>query len=150
MQEHLPFHSRLSVPGRTAAIKSRHQTRQKRWDGSLGMYRPQGDGSLHAVLEEGQQHFSSVKAARDWFTKQKQGMDYVATSDGLIVGWNQQARPGDGYLALRVEVWQILIDGEKPRWTQASPSKIRVSAPPHANNAEESRAETRCGVDVRL
>ncbi len=103
-----------------------HQPRQKRWYGSPGMYRPQGDGSIHAVVEEGQQHFSSMDEARDCLAKQEKFIDYVSTRDGLIVGWEQQARPGDGYLALSVEVWQILINGRKPKWPTAAPSKIRI------------------------
>ncbi|HYF36284.1 MAG TPA: hypothetical protein VD994_13400 [Prosthecobacter sp.] len=35
----------------------KHRPRRERWSGSLGMYRPEGDASMHAVLEEGQQHF---------------------------------------------------------------------------------------------
>ncbi len=85
---------------------------------------------MHAVLEEGQQHFSSVNEAQRWLAKREKFMDYVSTRDGLVVGWKQQARPGDGYLALSVEVWQILIDGRKPKWPDASPSKIRVITSP--------------------
>lgn len=107
--------------------KFRHQPRQKRWHGSLGMYRPEGDGSMHAVLEEGQQHFSSLVEAQNWLTEKKRFMDYVWTKDGLLVGWKQQGRPQDGFLALHVEVWQILIDGKKPALSGASSSKIRVS-----------------------
>ena len=104
----------------------RHQTRRERWYGSLGMYRPQGDGTMHAVLEEGQQHFSSVREARNWLAKQEKFMEFVWTRDGLAVGWKEQARPGDGYLALSVDVWQLLVDGKKPKLPGASPSKIRV------------------------
>ena len=85
---------------------------------------------MHAVLEEGQQHFSSLGEARNWLTKKEQLMDYVSTRDGIVVGWRQQGRPGDGFLALSVEVWQILIDGRKPMWPGASPSKIRFNTSP--------------------
>ena len=104
----------------------RHQPRHKRWYGSLGMYRPQGDGTMHAVLEEGQQHFSSVSEARRWLAKKERFTDYVWTRDGLAVGWKQQARPGDGYLALHVDFWQILVDGKKPSLLGASPHRVRV------------------------
>jgi hypothetical protein len=80
---------------------------------------------MHAVLEEGQQHFSSMDEARDWLAKKDALMDYVWTQDGLVVGWEQKSRPGDGYLALNVEVWQIMINGEKPDLPGASPENIR-------------------------
>lgn len=108
----------------------RHQTRQKRWYGSLGMYRPTGDGTMHAVLEEGQQHFSNDTEARSWITKQERFMDCVWTRDGLLVGWKQQRRPEDGFLALQVDVWQIFIGNKKPSLPGASPSKIRRTAKP--------------------
>ncbi len=108
----------------------RHQTRQERWYGSLGMYRPTGDGTMHAVLEEGQQHFSNYTEARSWITKQERFTDCVWTRDGLLVGWKQQGRPEDGFLALHVGVWQIFIDGKKPSLPAASPSKIRRIANP--------------------
>jgi hypothetical protein len=108
----------------------RHQARQKRWYGSLGMYRPGGDGTMHAVLEEGQQHFSNYAEAKDWIAKQERFTDYVWTRDGLVVGWKQQGRPADGFLALHVDVWQVFIDGKKPTLLGASPSKIRRTATP--------------------
>jgi hypothetical protein len=108
----------------------RHQARQKRWYGSLGMYRPGGDGTMHAVLEEGQQHFSSYAEAKGWIAKQERVADYVWTRDGLVIGWKQQGRPADGFLALHVDVWQVFIDGKKPSLPGASPSKIRRTATP--------------------
>jgi hypothetical protein len=99
------------------------------------MYRPQGDQTMHAVLEEGQQHFSSVGEARRWLAKEEGFMDHVWTQDGLAVGWKQQGRPGDGFLALHVNVWQILVDGRKANLPDASPSNIRraSSAPSRVN-----------------
>jgi hypothetical protein len=108
----------------------RHQTRQKRWYGSLGMYRPTGNGKMHAVLEEGQQHFSNYTEARSWITEQERFMDCVWTRDGLVVGWKQEGRPEDGFLALQVGVWQIFIGNKKPSLHGASPSKIRRTAKP--------------------
>lgn len=107
-----------------------HQPRAKRWLGSLGMYRPYGDGSMHAVLEEGQQHFESIADAHVWLAKREKFMDYAWNSDGLVVGWKQQSRPEDGYLALKVEVWQVLIRGAKAALRNgASNQALRVSSP---------------------
>jgi hypothetical protein len=107
-----------------------HQPRAKRWQGSLGIYRPYGDGSMHAVLEEGQQHFESIADAHVWLAKREKFMDYVWNSDGLVVGWKQQSRPEDGYLALSVEVWQIFIRGAKAALRNGASNKaLQVSSP---------------------
>ena len=106
--------------------KFRHQPRTKRWNGSLGMYRAYGDSSIHAVLEEGQQHFPSVVEAQKWLTRQGRFMDYVWTQDGLVAGWSLKEITDGGNMALHVSVWQILVNGEKPSLPDASPSKIRV------------------------
>jgi len=89
--------------------------RDKRWNGSLGMYRPFGDRDLHAVLEEGQQHFNTTEEALAWLERQKTWHDIRWTSDGLAVAWREQARPEDGFIMLSAEVWQIYIRGRKPK-----------------------------------
>src|SRR5690606_24687686 len=101
----------------------RHQARFERWYGSLGMYRPVGDGTMHVVLQEGQMHFSSTAEAEAWIKKQERHVDYVWTKDGLVIGWKQQPRPYDGYLFFTADVWQILINGKKPVLNGAAPSK---------------------------
>jgi hypothetical protein len=80
---------------------------------------------MHAVLEEGQQHFSNYTEAKNWITEQQRFTDCVWTRDGLVVGWKQEGRQKDGFLALQVDVWQILIGGKKPSLPGASPSQIR-------------------------
>lgn len=89
--------------------------RDKRWYGSLGMYRPFGDRDLHAVLEEGQQHFNTTEEALAWLDRRKTWNDVRWTRDGLAVAWRDQARPEDGFIMLSAEVWQIYIGGRKPR-----------------------------------
>lgn len=106
----------------------RHQPRMKRWLGSLGMYYPQGDGSMHAVLEEGQMRFASLDDAYTWLKKSERFIDLVWTEDGLVVGLKMQVRPDDGCLALNVQVWQILVGGQKPRLIGAEPESIQISA----------------------
>ena len=106
----------------------RHQPRMKRWLGSLGMYCPQGDGSMHAVLEEGHMPFASLREAYAWLEKSERFMDLVWTEDGLVVGWKTQTRPDDGYLALKVQVWQILVGGRKPCLKGAEPANIQLCA----------------------
>ncbi len=106
----------------------KHQPREKRWYGSLGMYRPVGDGTMHAVLEEGQQHFSTVQEAYLWIKGRERFVDCVWTKDGLVMGWRHQSRPGDGYLALSAEVWQVFVNGRKANLARgASGSNVRIS-----------------------
>ena len=99
----------------------------KRWLGSHGMYCPQGDGSMHAVLEEGHMPFASLREAYAWLEKSERFMDLVWTEDGLVVGWKMQVRPDDGCLALNVQVWQILVGGQKPRLKDAATESIQIS-----------------------
>lgn len=89
--------------------------REKRWFGSLGMYRPFGDRDLHAVLQEGQQHFNTTEEAQAWLDRQKTWFDIRWTRDGLVVARKVSERPSDGFMFLGVEVWQIYIRGRKPK-----------------------------------
>ncbi len=82
---------------------------------------------MHAVLQEGQMPFTNINEAYTWLKESERFMDLVWTNDGLVVGWKQQGRPGDGYLALSVEVWQILINGKKPFLKGAEPKKIQIN-----------------------
>ena len=91
--------------------------RYGRWYGSKGAGRPVGDSSMHAVLEEGQQHFTAIEEVYPWLVYQSSnGRNEVTyTSDGLVVVWEAQyGKPGEGFTALLVNVWQIYINGEKP------------------------------------
>jgi hypothetical protein len=90
-------------------VKVRMRPRDKRWYGSLGIYSPGGsDDQIHVVSEEGQQHFFSEKEALEWLSWQTERMDYVYTSDGLIVGWNKTQN------SISIQVWQFYISGKRP------------------------------------
>lgn len=93
--------------------------RTKRWYGSLGLYYPgpgehwkDCNGISRAVVEEGQQHFNSLEAALAWISKRFEAprIQYVYRDDGLLVTWGKNLPRKQ----LNVEVWQILINGEKP------------------------------------
>jgi hypothetical protein len=101
--------------GCTKSVKLRART--KRWFGSLGLYYdgvgtawwvPCG-GTNRAVIEEGQQGFETAEEALDWLSR-RTAYEYVYTSDGLVIGWESNARRR----ALHVEVWQLLVQGNKP------------------------------------
>lgn len=91
--------------------------RGERWHGSKGLYYPgpgdhweEHNGITRGVVEEGQQHFDSVDEAIKWL-KERMWMPYVVRDDGLVVGWSKVLERKQ----LNVEVWQILIKGNKPK-----------------------------------
>jgi hypothetical protein len=89
--------------------------RRERWYGSLGIYRAEGDGQRHLVLDEGFQYFDSQEEFQEWIAWQQDRMKYVHTSDGLVLGWALQRNDSEGLdEALSVELWQVLIKGKKP------------------------------------
>lgn len=110
--------------------------REKRWDGSLGLYYPGlGDhwkehhGITRGVLEEGQQHFKTLKEALAWI-RSRTWMPYVYTESGLVVGWNKTLPRRQ----LNVEVWQLYIGGKKPQnFLGSQNQKVIVTKAPAAS-----------------
>jgi hypothetical protein len=88
--------------------------RHKRWHGSLGAYSPGGSDSIHFVIDEGQQHFCSILEASEWLILQEDRMDYVYTSDGLVIRWEAQSQGSSPKKIFRAQIWQLYINGEKP------------------------------------
>lgn len=121
--------------------------RQERWYGSLGIYSAgvhlfTGDGRI--VGDEGQLAFDTVEAAFARLAIEP-SMDWVYTADGLVVGWFKNPARNQ----INVDVFQLLIDGEKPTdLPGATPESIMVgeetgeetvsdtvrSRPPHPNS----------------
>ena len=105
-------------------VSVKMRPRKQRWYGSLGLYHPGGGRNVHAVLDEGQQHFCSEMEVMDWLRLRENG-DCVHTNDGLVVWWRQDKGPGP--LILHVEVSQIYINGEKPKnLPDAQNNKIKI------------------------
>ena len=96
-------------------VSYRLVSRTSRWDGGLGAYLPGSGGKIYAVLEEGQQHFSTEEDIYPWLDWQADRLKWVYTSDGLVVGWLTTEGPGENTIALTVNVWQLYIKGEKPK-----------------------------------
>ncbi len=95
--------------------------RISRWYGSLGGYYPTEIKGMLVNMEEGQQHFCSVKELLQWIRLQKvmrERDDIVYRSDGLVIGWHFEKNPHPqqaGPLAfLSVSVWQCYVLGRKP------------------------------------
>ena len=92
--------------------------RKQRWWGSLGIYYPgpgehweSNGGITRGVVGEGVLWFKTVDDAVNWITRARStGADYVFTDDGLLIGFGKvPARK-----QVNVDVWQIMIAGEKP------------------------------------
>ncbi len=124
--------------------------RDERWYGSLGLYYPgPGDhwrahnGISRGVLEEGQQHFQSEQEALDWLARRK-WMPYVYTADGLVVGWSKTLPRRQ----LNVEVWQIYINGHKPKGLQGSEDD-KISLVMHSPDTRQVQASMRVAGTIR-
>ena len=101
--------------------------RFKRWNGSLGAYSPGGGDPIHTVIEEGQQHFCSIQEGLEWLDWQDNRMNYVYTSDGLVIGWELHSNSSESNKSLRMQIWQFYINGEKPEKIHgAADDKINV------------------------
>lgn len=111
--------------------------RKARWYGSLGLYSPGSgisgtfsphNGISRAVVEEGQQHFETIKDALKWLNQpyQQRTGDTKYTNSGLVVRWSKSPSRRQ----LNVDVWQIYINGKKPTHLPgANDAAIQVSYP---------------------
>lgn len=126
--------------------------RKMRWYGSLGMYNPgayiegeleqwkEHDGIKRCVAEEGQRHFTNESDAVEWIRTWGDGkkLDYVYNDSGLVCGMDKQPptveerkKNTDFPGTLFVDLWQIYINGKKPRKLDgAKNASITVSYPP--------------------
>lgn len=124
--------------------------RKTRWYGSLGMYNPgaciegelgqwkEHDGIKRCVAEEGQRHFTNELDAVEWIHTRGDGkkLDYVYNDSGLVCGMDKQPptleerKKTDFPGTLFVDLWQIYINGKKPRkLAGAKNNAITVSYP---------------------
>jgi hypothetical protein len=79
-------------------------------------------GITRCTTKEGQQHNKTVDEAMNWI-KEPDRLPSVYRDDGLMVGWRKDLQAK----FLDVEVWQILIDGKKPKRLPGSQNdKIRM------------------------
>lgn len=124
--------------------------RHERWNGSLGLYYPgpgehwkEHKGITRAVVEEGQQRFKSVDEALKWI-RERSYMPFVYRDDGLVVGWEKELSRRQ----LTVEVWQIFINGRKPKQLPGSRNqwiavtKVPLNEPPLALAVRKNDVKT--------
>ncbi len=113
--------------GATRAIEMQPQA--ARFFGSLGLFSQceewrEHHGITTCSTDEGQQHNKTVEEAMKWIKEQERDhqIPFVYRDDGLMVGW---AKYSGGLMS--VQVWQLLIDGKKPkRLTGSRNDKIVV------------------------
>ncbi len=109
----------------------RLEPRKKRWAGRLGIgYSKVNMWENHqtitaANLEEAQLHFKTIEEALQ-FIRHRGRLDgnTVYNDSGLVVTWSKQKHPSkkEGNVLI-VEVWQVLIRGEKPSKLPGSKNK---------------------------
>lgn len=109
--------------------------RKQRWWGSLGIYYPgpgehwkSNGGISRGVLNEGVLWFKTVDDATNWVMRARwPGNDCVFADDGLLIGFGKvPARK-----QVNVDVWQIMIAGEKPQTLPGSKNdSVSVSNTP--------------------
>ena len=97
--------------------------RKSRWYGSRGIYFPgpgqhwkSNGGITRGVLNEGVLWFKTKNDALAWIRQNQSAKYCVYSADGLMVNWQKvPARK-----QLNVDVWQIMVAGEKPTSLEGS------------------------------
>jgi hypothetical protein len=89
--------------------------RQEPFDGRLGLYQPADSWILglrktRLVLDEAIRNFDSNEKAIDALVESRGYMDWVYTSDGLVVGFGQTPSRKQ----VNINVFQFLVRGRKP------------------------------------
>lgn len=91
--------------------------RDKRWYGSMGAYYPGLEnhwephkGITRGVLQEGQQHFTSIEDAKKWLKTQSEMIPTVYSNSGLVVSFGKKLEREQ----VNIELWQIFINKNKP------------------------------------
>ncbi len=96
--------------------------RKKRWAGKFGIYSA-GDCNWKShnridrgLLEEAQLHRFSIGDALSFLNHHSRKSYTVYRDDGIAVSWRKAIKPSSGPgSVLIVDVWQIYINGEKPK-----------------------------------
>lgn len=109
--------------------------RKKRWYGRFGIYFP-GTGNhwkthnqiTRGVLEEAVIDFDTIENAMAFIQHPSRKSTTVYRDDGLVVTWIKNIKPSGGPgSTLHVDVWQVLIKGEKPiELPQSDNSSIQI------------------------
>lgn len=104
----------------TCSFTEKMDLRLERWYGGLGIYSvgfpvhaEMCNGINRIVANEAQQHFTNNEEALKWIDENKQNdwyTNYAISDSGLLIRWGKNLDRSQ----MSIEVWQILINGEKP------------------------------------
>lgn len=118
-------------------LKSDMGPRKQRWYGSMGIYDPAASSSFsfggcsgisRTVVQEGQIHFDDMRLAQRWVERHPKGYNTVWTNEGLLVSWSIVA----GRQQLSVDVWQMCVNGKRPRYLAGADDSAITVAPTSA------------------
>lgn len=88
--------------------------RDKPFRGVLGLYEPAnapiGDENVRLVVQESKIYFSNYEELYSFLRQSSGVMDWVYTSDGLVVGYSKSASRNQ----INLDLWQLFVGGKKP------------------------------------
>lgn len=109
------FERIYSWDGGTRSVKL--WVRKTRWYGNQGIYFPgpgehwkSNGGITRGVLQEGVLWFKTISDATNWLTHLQPLKNCAQTDTGLVVAWGKTPERKQ----INVDVWQLMISGEKP------------------------------------
>jgi hypothetical protein len=90
--------------------------RSRSFDGRLGLYDPADSWGLNpfevrAVVQEAVRNFESLREIYAFLRQSSNYMDWVYTSDGLVVGFGRTPARKQ----INIDLWQLLLKGAKPQ-----------------------------------
>jgi hypothetical protein len=99
--------------------------RDEPFQGRLGLYEPASSWGLNPfetrlVVQESIRHFRSMEEVEKALVESSRIMDWVYTSDGLVVGFGRSPARKQ----INIDVWQVLVRGEKPRALKGSAKQV--------------------------
>lgn len=126
-----PIKRKYEWDGKTRVVKMIR--RSEPFQGRLGLYNPADSWGLNPfeiriVVEEAVRDFDNEDQIYAFLRQSSQIMDWVYTSDGLVIGFGRTPARNQ----INVDLWQILLHGKKPSGLkEANPNAIRlISMPP--------------------
>ncbi len=95
--------------------------REEKFEGKLGIYNPGAVkffsfNETRIVFEESTINFDNYEQIRAFLKQSRQVMDWVYTKDGLVMGFSRDSVRRQ----VNIDIWQILISGNKPVDIQGS------------------------------
>lgn len=102
--------------------------REERFEGKLGLYEPADAwifllGKTRLVVDEAVRNFDSEEQLRVALTESSAYMDWIYTTDGLVVGFGR----APSRRQINIDLFQFLLRGQKPvGLAGARPDHVRI------------------------